>query len=340
MTVTAESLFREVFLPLYPEDARSDLGRARTTDANPAKNPALLAHVGEAAAVFAANAPIVLGLPESELGLDYTDASVHRLSAALTRGRRDRLLEKGAKGTSDNALFNLAIHGASYLGACIVRSHGGVWAVRRPLWESLVRLTSRLGEGELPVFHWWLKSLADDAPSTLADRYRAHVEVPCAKPEELPVLADEDRKLPRLKRPRYDAFYKYIRAHLPELRDVGEDFPSPERFEELRFEYLSFLMVGGGLVAVIAGAVLVSTSANRIDIYCDSPSFPCGHKDDAARKNVGAALMAIGGLAGAAGIPVWLVGAKLVPLPRAEKRPALVPELRVGAGVARVTVSF
>ena len=253
MTVTAESLFREIFLPLYPEEARGDLGRARTTDANPAKNPALLAHVGEAAAVFAANAPIVLGVPESELALDFSDASVHRLSAALTTARRDRLIDKGARGTADNALFNLVVHGASYVGACIVRSYGGVWAVRNPLWESLVHLTSRLGEGELPVFHWLLKSLADEDPSSLADRYRAHVEVPCAKPEELPVLAPIDRNLPRLKRPRYDSLYKYIKAHLPELRDVGEDFPSPERFEELRFEQLNFLMVGGGRMLVMHG---------------------------------------------------------------------------------------
>ena len=253
MTITAESLFREIFLPLYPEEARCDLGRARTTNANPADNLTLLAHVGEAAAVFAANAPIVLGVPETELGLDFSDASVHRLSSALTRAQRDRLLDKGARGTGDNALFNLVVHGASYLGACIVRGHGGVWAVRNPLWESLVQLSSRLGEGELPVFHWLLKSLADEDPSTLADRYRAHVEVPCAKPEELPVLAPLDRNLPRLKRPRYDAFYKYIRAHLPELRDVGDDFPSPERFEELRFEQLSFLMVGGGRMLVLHG---------------------------------------------------------------------------------------
>jgi hypothetical protein len=116
-----------------------------------------------------------------------------------------------------------------------------------------VYLESHLGQGELPVFHWWLKSLADDAAITLADRYRTHVEVPRSKPEELPVLADPERKLPRLKRPRYDAFYKYIRAHLPELRDVGEDFPSPERFEELRFEHLAFTMVGGGRMVIVHG---------------------------------------------------------------------------------------
>ena len=254
MTITAESLFREVFLPLYPEEARGDLGRVRSTDANPANNPNVLVHIGEAAAVFAANAPVVLGVSDPELGLDYSDASVHRLSAALTSARRDRLLANGTKGTADNALFNLVVHGASYVGACIVRSHGGVWRVRNPLWESLVHLSSRLGEGELPVFHWWLKSLlADESPTTLADRYRAHVEVPCANPEELPQLAPENRNLPRLKRPRYDAFYKYIRAHLPELKDVGEDFPSPERFEELRFEHLAFLMVGDGRMVIIHG---------------------------------------------------------------------------------------
>ena len=139
------------------------------------------------------------------------------------------------------------MHGASYVGACIVRSHGGRWSVRRPLWESLVYLESHLGQGELPVFHWWLKSLADDATTTLADRYRTHVEVPARDARRsCPSSSPSERKLPRLKRPRYDAFYKYLRAHLPELRDVGEDFPSPERFEELRFEQLSFLLVGGG----------------------------------------------------------------------------------------------
>jgi hypothetical protein len=252
MSLTAESLFREIFLPLYPEDAKSDLGRVRSIDANPANNASVLAHLGEAAAVFAANAALALAVPESELVLDYSDASVHRLSVALTTARRDRLLDMGEAGTADNALFNLVVHGASYLGACIVRSHGGTWRVRSPLWESLVHLESRAGEAELPVFHWWLKSLAGE--STLADRYRAHVEVPCAKPEELrPFITTTERSLPRLKRPRYDAFYKYLKAHLPELRDVGKDFPSPERFEELRFEHLAFLVVGGGRMVVVHG---------------------------------------------------------------------------------------
>jgi hypothetical protein len=50
--------------------------------------------------------------------------------------------------------------------------------------------------------------------------------------------------------------------------------------------------------------------------------------------------MAIGGLVSAAGIPLWIVGGRLELIPRDEKRPALVPELRVGAGTASVAVSF
>ena len=37
-------------------------------------------------------------------------------------------------------------------------------------------------------------------PATLADRYRAHVEVPCARPEELPVLVAPPRALGLLER--------------------------------------------------------------------------------------------------------------------------------------------
>lgn len=257
MTLTVEALFREIFLPLYPEDARGDLARARSEDANPAGNPNVLAHLDDAARVFVEMAPSVLGV--STIELDFSDESVHRLSARLTPERRDRLMAQGAHGTADNVLFNVVVHGAAYVGACIVRSHEGRWAVRRPLWESMVRLVSRAGEAELPVFHWWLKSLADSTEgetsrASLADRYRAYVEVPCAKPEELPVIASPDRALPKIsKSVRYDVFYKYLKAHLPELRDLGEAFPSPERFTDYELKSLSFDLVGGGRMLLIHG---------------------------------------------------------------------------------------
>lgn len=248
--LTVDTLFREWFFPLYPEDAQRDLARARSEDANPAQNPSVTAHLADAADAFVRNVAAAIG---SDVALDFSDASVHRLSAALTPSVRDRLLGEGEKGTPENTLFNVVVHGAAYVGECIVRNHGGVWSVRRPLWESLVHLRSRAGEGDLAVFHWWLKSLADGASATLADRYRANVEVPCTEPEDLPVIAPPDRKLPRLGRVRYDVFHKYLRANLPELRDVGEHFPSPERLEDLKFKHLSFTLVGGGRMLVVSG---------------------------------------------------------------------------------------
>jgi hypothetical protein len=250
--VDAEQLFVRFFLPLYPPDARASLARTRAEDANPAGNPSLLAHLSDAADGFVGNARALFG---EDLGLDGSDASVHRLSAALTRERRDAWGAQGAPGTAENVLFNVVAHGAAYVGACVVAGHGGVWGVRRPLWESVVRLASRAGEGDLAVFHWWLKSLADDAgDATLADRYRAHVEVPCARPEELPVFVEGARALPRLKQPRYDLLHKYVRAHLPELRDLGEHFPAPDRFEEYGFRWLDFHVLGGGRMVLLAGA--------------------------------------------------------------------------------------
>lgn len=254
MSVTAESLLREYFLPLYPEDTLRDLASARSEDANPGENPSFLRHLDEAADTFAKLSPAVF---ETELLLDGSDASVHRLSVALTRARRDRWMAEG-KGTPDSELFNLVVHGAAYVGRCIVKNHGGVWAVRRPLWESVVHLHSNAGDGDLAPFHWWLKALADDAldghVGALADRYRTYVEVPKTEPTTLPVIAPVDRRLPKLSKVRYDALYKYLRAHLPELKDVGEHFPTGERLEELRLSALEFFLVGEGRMLVMAGA--------------------------------------------------------------------------------------
>jgi hypothetical protein len=252
MGLTAEALFERVFFPLYPSDARADLARARATDANPGNNPGILAQIDEAATLFARLGPAALGAPE--LALDFTDASVHRLSPLLTRELRDAWLAPAAPGELP-LIVKLVTHGALYLGTCVVREHGGVWQVRRPLWESVVRLTSRAGTGDLAVFHWWIKALSDDEidRGRLADRYRTHVEVPTFDAERLPIFAPAERRLPRLAKVRYDLLYKHLRAHLPELRDVGADFPSPERFDEMNFGHLDFALVGGGRMLLVHG---------------------------------------------------------------------------------------
>jgi hypothetical protein len=251
--VDPEQLFVRWFLPVYPPDARADLARARRVDANAGDNPSILGHLDEAADTFVGSARALFGAGV-DLALDRSDASVHRLSAELTPARRDAWARQGAPGSPDNQLFNIVVHGAAYVGACVVANHDAAWGVRRPLWESVVCLRSRAGEAELAIFHWWLKSMADGSSATLADRYRAHVEVPCARPEELPVVVPDARRLPRLVRPHYDTLHKYLRAHLPELRDLGPAFPAPERFEAYAFRWVDFHCLGGGRMVLFAGA--------------------------------------------------------------------------------------
>jgi len=250
--LTPELLFARFFQPHYPPDVRFDLAKARSEDANSAHNPSIFAQIDEIAATFAKLAPEALEAPELEL--DYSDASVHRLGAKLSRAKRDAWLEVKERGRPP-FLVQFVTHGALYVGACIVKNHGGVWLVRRPLWESLVKLTSRAGTGELSIFAWWLKALSDDEidQARLVDRYRTHVEVPTFDADALPVIAPPDRRLPRLAKVRYDLLYKHLRAHLPELRDVGEDFPSAERLAELSFKWLDFVWLGGGRMLLLHG---------------------------------------------------------------------------------------
>jgi hypothetical protein len=105
------------------------------------------------------------------------------------------------------------------------------------------------------VFQWWIKSLSDGEieRGTLSDRYRAHVEQPRFRPEALPLIVPSERRLPRLARVRYDTLYQHLRAHLPELVDLGEHFPTAERFAELEFKHLDFLWLGGTRMLLLHG---------------------------------------------------------------------------------------
>jgi len=250
--LTAERLFERYFWPLYPEDARVDLLRARSIDANPAGNVGVLGALDEVADTFVVMAPRAFG--EANLGLDGSDASVHRLAAAVDRDRRDRWAnERAPDGTT--LLSQVVVHGAVYVGACVVRNHDASWQVRRPLWESLVRLKSAKGEADLAVFHWWLKSLSDSEIDrrTLADRYRAHVEEPTLRPDTLVSILSEPRPIPRLTKVRYDTLHKHFRAHLPEVIDLGVHFPSAERLAELRLHHLDFSWLGGTRMLLLHG---------------------------------------------------------------------------------------
>ncbi|MFO0658302.1 MAG: hypothetical protein U0165_00495 [Polyangiaceae bacterium] len=249
--ITAERLFNVLLWPLYPDDVRADLEGYRARDANPANNPAIRRQLADAAERFVSMTDSVLGM---SLALDFTDASVHRLGAELTRERRDRWIKERAPDGLP-VIVHVLIHGVAYLGECVVRNHGGTWAIRHPLWESRVHLTSRAGEGDLTLLSWWLRALSDEeiGRGTLTERYRRNVEVPCMSPEQLPVMIKPDRQFPRLKHPSYDKLHKYIRAHLPELRDLGADFPSAERFAELDFGWLETKLLGEGRMVLFHG---------------------------------------------------------------------------------------
>lgn len=249
--LSAERFFRELFLPLYPKGMSVD--EARKTDANPANNPAILSAVEETANVFAALAP--QALDRGDLDLDGSDASVHRLSKALTAQARDALYAQRQTPGEPPLLVHFVIHAALYIGWCAVKNHGGRWLVRSPLWETRVELESKAGKSEICPFSWLVRCLSDEdmGKRTLADRYRTLVENPFEKADEWPVIAPSDRRLPRLSTVRYDTLYQHLKRHLPELDDLGEDFPSAERFTELGFQWMDFLLVGGGRALVMHG---------------------------------------------------------------------------------------
>ncbi len=248
------TFFEEVFAPLYPAGYRAELADIRAHRPEPCSHPGTLARLDDIAETFKRLAPSLLRI--SDASLDDTDASIHRLSVVLTRDRREALL---AQHTAEQPvvplLAVLAIHGAIYVGRCIVRNHGGLWLVRRPLWESSVWLRSRVGEAELPVFQWWVKSLSDGEVdrTPLADRYRAHVEMPCFDPSGLPVLSSAPQPIPRLDDPRYDRVVEHLRRHAPEVRTLGNDFPTPERFAQYGFLWLAFEWLGGGRMLLMHG---------------------------------------------------------------------------------------
>jgi hypothetical protein len=264
--LTAELLFTQHFQAHYPPDVRFDLQKARNEDANPAGNPSILAAIDEIAETFAQLAPKALDAPD--LVLDRSDASVHKLGARITKEKRDAWVGK-TSGKEPPFLVQFVTHGALYVGACVVKNHGGVWRVRRPLWESVVRLESAAGTGDLSMFSWWLKALSDAeiGENRLGDRYRTHVEVPTFDASKLPIIAPPDRRLPKLTKVRYDLLYKHLRAHLPELRSVGDDFPSPERFAELSFKSLDFVWLGGGKMLLMHGPTPEGVHLFWLDVH-------------------------------------------------------------------------
>lgn len=250
---SAQALFERWFLRHYPEEVRRDYHRAIGTDANPANNPSIAAHLTEAAELFARNAPALLGTE-----LTFDGAGVARLAKALDRDRRDRWLSQSTPEDPTNVFFNAVIHGAIFVGECAVRAHGCRWSARNPLWESRVERfvrdkESRKAIGPFSPFQWVLKHLDDReiAESRLADRFRVHVEFATADVESYPQVVSVS-KLPKLdggKSPiDYDLLVKYLHKHLAAITDLGPLFPSITEFQSIGYRSLGFEVFHEGRV--------------------------------------------------------------------------------------------
>lgn len=116
--------------------------------------------------------------------------------------------------------------------------------------------------------------------------------------------------------------------------------PVPREPYNTKMMYAGIFGTVGGVSLLLIGSIVLASSRDRIDVYCDGPRL-CGHLDDLVMKNVGLVTMITGGLAGAAGVPLWILGSrKVVVRKKDEKGPAAPrasaqPELRItGAGAS------
>jgi hypothetical protein len=114
---------------------------------------------------------------------------------------------------------------------------------------------------------------------------------------------------------------------------------------------VGILATSAGAVGLLSGLAAFASANNRIDVYCDGGNR-CGTRDDEDLQVAGAVLMVAGGVLALGGIPLWIIGARRVPLdPEGTKTPDGAPAspssppppaatLRIGPGTASFTVSF
>lgn len=125
--------------------------------------------------------------------------------------------------------------------------------------------------------------------------------------------------------------------------------PPPKEPYNRTFMAVGITMTVAGVLGLIVGAVVVASSKERIDVYCDGPTL-CARIDDQARKGVGIGTMVVGGVSATVGIPLWIIGGRRVPVRKKDSNPngtappaagaSLLPELRVGPTSASLTFQF
>lgn len=110
---------------------------------------------------------------------------------------------------------------------------------------------------------------------------------------------------------------------------------------------IGIAMTSVGIVGLLSGLASFASANNRIDVYCDG-GFQCGTRDDEDLQVAGGVLMIVGGVMGAVGIPLWVIGGKRIPLKPnespegtpSEKPAAAQARLKIGPGSLGLHVSF
>ena len=135
--------------------------------------------------------------------------------------------------------------------------------------------------------------------------------------------------------------------------------PPPTRRANGTLMAVGIGMVGVGAVGVLSGLAAFATANNRIDVYGDGGQR-IGTRDDEDLQVAAAVLTISSAVVGVAGIPLWVIGGKRVPLEGSEKNdpaapgetqqkpgPAQLPPppspaatLRIVPGGASLTVTF
>lgn len=108
------------------------------------------------------------------------------------------------------------------------------------------------------------------------------------------------------------------------------------------------VLTSAGVLGLLVGSAVVASAQNKVDVYCDGgfgTAYVCGQRDDDEQMAVGYGLMIGGAVAGAVGIPLWVIGAKKVPATdepakEPEKQSAMVPIVTVGPTSATLRWSF
>lgn len=116
-------------------------------------------------------------------------------------------------------------------------------------------------------------------------------------------------------------------------------------------------MMGIGVAMVVVGGIgflsslaALATANNRIDVYCDG-GFKCASRDDTSLQIAGGVLMGVTGAVLIAGIPLWVIGGRKVPLddapppppdttPKYSRFQLSAPTLAVGPASASLSFAF